>query len=92
MRACRWPLFKPSDVWGKVLGQSEVVTILEGHIIQGDHDTWVRFPRTGILAKIRPFFLLTKVEPLCDQTVEDRHDFSIDLGQLCPVDSRNTFV
>ena len=35
---------------------------------------------------------LKKVEPSCDQTWWDIFDFSIDLGQLCPVDPRNTFV
>ena len=33
-----------------------------------------------------------KVERLCGQTVKDRFDFSIDLGQLCLVHPRNTFV
>ena len=40
--------------------------------------------------KCGPF--LKKVEPSCDQTLWDIFDFSIDLGQLCPVDPRNTFV
>ena len=40
--------------------------------------------------KCGPF--LKKVEPSCDQTVKDRYDFSIDLGYLCPVHPRNTFV
>ena len=33
-----------------------------------------------------------KVEPSCDQTWWDRFYFSIDLGQLCLEDPRNTFV
>ena len=33
-----------------------------------------------------------KVERSCGQTVKDRFDFSIDLGQLCLVHPRNTFV
>ena len=33
-----------------------------------------------------------KVERSCGQTVKDRFDFSIDLGQLCLEDPRNTFV
>ena len=40
--------------------------------------------------KCGPF--LKKLEPSCDQTWWDIFDFSIDLGQLCPVDPRNTFV
>ena len=33
-----------------------------------------------------------KVERSCGQTVKDRFDFSIDLGQLCLEHPRNTFV
>ena len=51
---------------------------------------WVRFPRTGILAKMWSFFL--KVEPSCDQTWLYIFDFLIDPGQLCPLDTRNTLT
>ena len=51
---------------------------------------WVRFPRTGIMAKMWSFFL--KVEPSCDQTLLYIFDFSIDPGQLCPLHPRNTLT